>query len=291
MTMMWDRFYECPDVFKMGDWWYLVYSEQASFMRKVQYFKGKTLEELKATTANDAGIWPDNREGMLDSRAFYAGKTASDGTNRYIWGWCPTRAGNDNGNVGDVEPEWAGNLVAQRLIQHEDGTLTLGVPDAIDRKYTSAQEVKVMAKDGNVTESGKTYTLAEGASVIFNRLKVHNKISFTVKASSNTDRFGISFVRGTDSKSWYSIHVNADEGKANFEKDGDNAKYLFDNKFNIPSDNEYRVTIYSDQSVCVTYINDQLSFTNRIYQMQKNPWSLCCYKGEITVSDIQVSTY
>ena len=50
----------------MGDWWYLVYSEQASFMRKVQYFKGKTLEELKATTANDAGIWPDNREGMLD---------------------------------------------------------------------------------------------------------------------------------------------------------------------------------------------------------------------------------
>lgn len=188
MTMMWDRFYECPDVFKMGDWWYLVYSEQASFMRKVQYFKGRTLEELKATTANDAGIWPDNREGMLDSRAFYAGKTASDGTNRYIWGWCPTRAGNDNGNVGDVEPEWAGNLVAQRLIQHEDGTLTLGVPDAIDRKYTSAQEVKVMAKDGNVTESGKTYTLAEGASVIFNRLKVHNKISFTVKASSNTDR-------------------------------------------------------------------------------------------------------
>ena len=74
MTMMWDRFYECPDVFKMGDWWYLIYSEQASFMRKVQYFKGRTLEDLKATTANDAGIWPDNREGMLDSRAFYAGK-------------------------------------------------------------------------------------------------------------------------------------------------------------------------------------------------------------------------
>ena len=29
MTMMWDRFYECPDVFKMGDWWYLVYSEKS----------------------------------------------------------------------------------------------------------------------------------------------------------------------------------------------------------------------------------------------------------------------
>lgn len=80
-------------------------------VRKVQYFKGRTLEELKATTANDAGIWPDNHEGFLDSRGFYAGKTASDGTNRYIWGWCPTRSGNDNTAVGASpnEPEWAGS--------------------------------------------------------------------------------------------------------------------------------------------------------------------------------------
>ena len=44
MTMMWDRFYECPDIFKMGDWWYLIYSEKHSAIRKVQYFKGRTLE-------------------------------------------------------------------------------------------------------------------------------------------------------------------------------------------------------------------------------------------------------
>ncbi|EJX10454.1 glycosylhydrolase [gut metagenome] len=87
MTMMWDRFYECPDVFKMGEWWYLIYSEKHAAVRRVQYFKGHTLEELKACTANDAGIWPDGHEGFLDSRAFYAGKTASNGEERYIWGW------------------------------------------------------------------------------------------------------------------------------------------------------------------------------------------------------------
>ena len=47
ITMMWDRFYECPDVFKMGDWWYLVYSEKHSAIRRVQYFKGRSLDELK----------------------------------------------------------------------------------------------------------------------------------------------------------------------------------------------------------------------------------------------------
>lgn len=89
MTMMWDRFYECPDLFKMGDWWYLIYSEQHDAVRRVQYFKGRTLDELKACTANDAGLWPDSKEGFLDSRGFYAGKTASDGTNRYIWDGAP----------------------------------------------------------------------------------------------------------------------------------------------------------------------------------------------------------
>lgn len=39
-------------------------------VRRVQYFKGHTLDELKACTANDAGVWPDNKEGFLDSRAF-----------------------------------------------------------------------------------------------------------------------------------------------------------------------------------------------------------------------------
>ena len=148
MTMMWDRFYECPDVFKMGDWWYLVYSEKHTEIRKVQYFKGRTLDELKATTVDDKPTWPDDHEGFLDSRGFYAGKTASDGTNRYIWGWCPTRAGNDNTEVGAApnEPEWAGNLVAHKIIQHEDGTLTLGAVEGIDKKYASEQEVKIMAQ-------------------------------------------------------------------------------------------------------------------------------------------------
>ena len=63
-------------------------------------------------------------EGMLDSRAFYAGKTASDGTNRYIWGWCPTRAGNDNGNVGGCRTRMGWQLGGTTPHSaHEDGTV------------------------------------------------------------------------------------------------------------------------------------------------------------------------
>ncbi|MCF0180300.1 MAG: glycosyl hydrolase, partial [Bacteroidales bacterium] len=83
MNMQWDRFYECPDVFKMGNYWYLVYNDQTSFMRMPQYFKGTSLDDLKSCTANDAGRWPDYREGKLDGKGIYAVKTASDGTERF----------------------------------------------------------------------------------------------------------------------------------------------------------------------------------------------------------------
>ena len=301
MTMMWDRFYECPDVFKMGDWWYLVYSEKHAAIRKVQYFKGRTLDELKATTANDAGLWPDDHEGFLDSRAFYAGKTASDGTNRYIWGWCPTRKGNDNTEVGadPNEPEWAGNLVAHKLIQHEDGTLTLGAVDGIDAKYTKQGEAEVMAKsDEGVVESNGTYTLTGDAYTLFTRLNTHNRISFTVKTATQDDKFGISLCRGTDSEKYYSIIVNPEGSgrrKINFEEEGPEGKgfiagidgYLF----NAPADNTYRVTVYTDNSVCVVYINDNVAYTNRIYGNQKNCWSINSYGGTIEVSDVDVRYY
>lgn len=61
--------------------------------------------------------------------------------------------------------------------------------------------------------------------------------------------------------------------------------------FNRPEDNTYNITIYTDNSVCVMYINDICSYTNRIYGIQKNCWSINNYGGNITVSNVKVSEY
>lgn len=301
MTMMWDRFYECPDIFKMGNWWYLVYSEKHSAIRRVQYFKGATLDELKAATANDAGVWPDNHEGFLDSRGLYAGKTASDGINRFLWGWCPTRPGNDNTNVGAApnEPEWAGNLVAYRLVQHIDGTLNLGeIPYFVD-KYNEKVHIKVMdqSKEGVETIDGG-FSLSGNAHVLFNRLGYHNRIDFTVTTSGNTDKFGISFCRGTDSEKYYTLVVNPEgdnKRKVNFEEEGPQGKGFIEGidgyTFDSSSSNQYHITIYTDNSVCVMFIDDVYCYTNRIYGIQKNCWSINSYNGNIEVKNVKVSQY
>lgn len=299
--MIWDRMLECPDIFKMGSWWYLVYSEayKTSWSRKVKYMMAPTFDALKACFYNPGANWPkDGHEGVLDSRAFYAAKTASNGTDRFIWGWTPYRTGstihekNINVGAGDGnEPNWSGALVCHKVIQHADGTLTLGKVPAMDAKYNKEQTVSIMASNG--FDDG-TLT-GNDAYVLYNRLGTCNHISLTVTTSNNWDKFGISFVRGTDSKKYYTMVVNPeweDGRKVNFEQEGEEGKGFIEAadgyNFARPSDNVYNIDIYTDNSVLVMYINDVCAYTQRIYGIQKNCWSVNNYGGKITVSNVKV---
>ena len=58
--------------------------------------------------------------------------------------------------------------------------------------------------------------------MLYNRLGTCNHITFTVKTAGDADRFGVSFVRDTDAKKYYTMMVNPEENgtarKVNFEK-------------------------------------------------------------------------
>ena len=301
--MIWDRFLECPNVFKMGDWWYLTYSDMSSFERRVHYLKGHTIAELKAATNPS---WPDSKEGALDGRAFYAGNTASDGTDRYMWGWCPERRGRDNTDISpDIEPKWGGTLVVHRLMQREDGTLYTAEVPAMNDKYNLTATLKAVKtwgkEEGNLTETEGGYTMKAYSSVMFNTLNYHNHISMTVTTSDKADRFGISFVRGDRKdgdktyEKYYSIMVCPDGNNNYIRFEEEQGKWELKGggsyPFPIPADRTYNINIYTDNSVLVMYINDVLTYTQRIYGIQRNCWSVNCYEGAMTVKDIQVKQY
>lgn len=294
IKMIWDRFLECPDIFQMGNKWYCVYSEsfKTSWSRKVKYMMADSWDELK-NCFNEGPKWPaDDREGVLDSRAFYAGKTAGNGTDRYIWGWCPFREGGDiyemNVNVGGGdgnEPKWSGALVCHKLIQHENGTLSIGEVPAMAQKYNKPAEVKVFKQESDYT--------------LYSRLGTHNHISFTLKTAGDGDRWGVSFVRSEDAEKYYTFVVNPEwengRRKVNFEEEGSAGKGFIDGADGYimprPGDNTYKVDIYTDNSVVVMYINGVYGYTQRVYGAAMNSWSINSYGNNVTVSDLKVTEY
>ncbi len=300
MAMLWDRFYECPDIFRMGGWWYLVYSEMHSAIRRVQYFKASTLEGLRNCTVGDSPVWPDGREGYLDSRGLYAGKTASDGSVRYLWGWCPTRSGKDNAKTGayPAEPEWGGNLIIHTLVQNADGTLVLGPVEAVAEKYDIEEQpvLKATYGDGVSWSDGVLKIDCADSGALFSRLGEHNLIEMEVIC---TGGFSISLARGSDSEKWYSIVINPEDGgsarKINFEEEGPSGQGYIDgidsNLFPAAEDDRYRLRLFTDKSVTVLYVNDLCCWTNRIYGVSKNCWSINSCDSPLEVGNLEIHSY
>ena len=283
MNMHQDRFYECPDVFEMNGWWYMVYSEKHVDVRRVLYFKGRSLEEIKAQTAN-RDLPRDEKAYYLDSRGFYAGKTASDGQERYIWGWNPSRPRHDNKNVGipPREPRWGGNLVAHRLVQHEDGSL-------------SCAEIASIASRFSHLSSPSTMTAKPGETLVFGALAQSNHLSFSIQADRKDASFGISFCRDEEARKYYTVRIVPEgDGTCNirFSEDGPDGtgeiQWIDGCLFTAPSDLNYKISIFNENSVFVLYVNDNACYTNRIYGIGDHKWSIESYQGDLVISEMTV---
>jgi beta-fructofuranosidase len=74
--------HECPDLFQMGEWWYLVYSTFSE--RSVTHYR---------LARSPRGPWIAPANDTFDGRAYYAAKTAGGAAERFVFGWLPTRAG------------------------------------------------------------------------------------------------------------------------------------------------------------------------------------------------------
>lgn len=265
---------ECADVFKEGEYWYLTYSNVAD--RKVHYRYARSLK----------GPWLKPANDIFDGIAFYAGKTMSNGKERYLAGWCPTRIGD-----GDAD-QWGGSLVCHRMVFNADGTIDLKLADGFSRKFAKLKKTVLIDKSGKAFTKGSSYLLSEKASVTFPRIKNACKIETTVTASSSNDLFGFAFGACDDKTEVYSIRFDLKNKKLVMSKDdlsrASNPAQT-DVYLPVPADLKFTVKMVIEKSVCVMYVNDQVAFSNRIDKMPSNPWAIFTDQGaEVNFSDIKV---
>ena len=132
--------HEMPDLFKIGEWWYLITTEYSHASKQV-YRMAKSLK----------GPWIAPEDDGFDGRAYYAGRTFELNGQRIIFGWVPSRANETDSahltydeNSDNEQFIWAGTFVAHEIYQREDGTLGCRVPqtvwDAFEEKTVLADE-------------------------------------------------------------------------------------------------------------------------------------------------------
>jgi len=267
---------ECPDMFRWGEYWYFVYSTDLETGGMRTYYR---------MSGSPGGPWSDLDNNVFDSRHFYAGKTASDGVNRYIFGWNPTKEGNTDAGAC----QWGGSLVVHKLVQRQDGSLATAVPDNIGNRFPVDMPICPAEGGGGFSNGPCSITCETGFSAkLLKNLPKTFKLSFTVDIKDGTAAAGIMLRSDISMEKAYALRL--DKHDMLFYPAGRHQGRP-ETYRRIPGGRAGRhyVTVFADDTVFLAYLDDRLALSARMYD-NKGPYAaLFVQDGEAVFSDLKIS--
>lgn len=238
---------ECPDLFKMGDYYYLTYSWDC-----VTYY---------AMSKSVNGPFEAPEDNVLDGNnfIFYAAKTGLLNENRYLCGWLGRAAlANDSGMYN-----WAGNMLNHQLVQKEDGTLGVREPESFSSYFTEGIGGKVTEKE--IKLSGK-----EGEYSVFDfGMRLPTMMLECDVAISENGCAGFAFGSKDEEESYTALCLDARHNLLHYEgqlienvaKDWDPVAFT---KFDFSKDEVHHVKLICENEIVIMYVDDTKALSSRI---------------------------
>ncbi len=291
--------HECPDLFRIGDWWYLLYSNYtdrfATFYRMSRSLNGP---------------WITPKVDTFDGRAFYAAKSVSNGTKRYLFGWNPTKNDDLFGWNPPKYPgkdyhtwDWGGNLVVHEIIQRSDGTLAVKLPDSVNAAFAVDQPLHWEAVAGTWTspthdEYACESPCAFAASLTEEDLPDRCKVSLEIRFSEHTQGTGVMLRTGIGLDEAYYVTLEPQRNRITFrgpimqsEDGGKTFPYEveWERPIELLPDCSHLLQIFIDGSICEIYINGEVAMSTRMYDIKRGKLGLFVSQGDANFKRVKVA--
>ena len=267
--------HECPDLFRMGDWWYLVYST----------FSERTITHYRMSREL-TGPWlaPDN--DSFDGRAFYAAKTASDGARRFAFGWDPTRTSEKDTGAWN----WGGNLVVLEISQESDGSLSVKLPQEVEAQFafTSPTAVEPQIGQWHIDSDSLKAQLPDSFGYCrIGQMDAHDGLVTQVRFSAITRYCGV-LLGSDDLNTYYQLRLEPGRQRVVFDRwprPGDEP-FMLERPLKLEANSPVKLSMFKEGSVIVASINDTVSLTARCYTPISGYWGVFVSEGEAAFTDI-----
>lgn len=274
--------HECPDLFKMGDWWYLIFSAFSDNF--VTYYRMS--RSLK-------GPWIKPENDNFDNRAFYAAKTASSGDRRFLFGWNPTRQ--DEKDYHDWH--WGGNLVVHEIIQQSDGTLQVKPVPEIAEHFSEKLDHTLKSTWGDWSSQHTSLVgQAEGsfACALFDNMPDTCKITGKIKFDESVRDCGLMLRAADNMDDAYYLRLEPHLNRVVFDtwprkRDVPHMVEL-ERPLKLVAGEEYQLTVLVSGTICEVYINDEIALSARMYNKRDGRWGLFSSIGKTQFSDFNIFT-
>lgn len=276
--------HECPDLFRIGDWWYLVFSTYR-WQWETRYRMARTPE----------GPWQVPPDDVLDGRAYYAAKTASDGDRRLLFGWASVKTGDEDAG----KYEWGGTLVAHELGQRADGTLRAFMPAEIGAALPGRMALTPEPEQGAWRIAGTTFSAdsRDGFSYLhLGELPDPCVVETEIDWEAGSAGFGV-MLRATrpmhPQAKWYQVRFDPGRGRFAFDRSSrswDNFGYVEERPAALDPAAPVSLRIVVSETMFVTYVNDEVALTARGYDLRAGGLGLFVTEGAAAFREVRVRT-
>lgn len=288
--------FECPDYFRWGDWYYLVFSSYSD-----------RYQTLYRKSRNPYGPWLAPETDTFDARAFYAAKTASDGQHRFLYGWNPTRIVNEH----HFDPQkdygrdthawdWGGHLIVHELTQQANGDLFVKPPAAVRGALTQPLPLPFQPVSGSWAVGQdviSVQTQDRYACALLGRLPDVCKVEMEVLFRVGTARLGAALeVDGAFDAGYY---VSLEPGcrrvtyKTHLRAAPDTGMIFpwaveMERPVCLEPDKWHSLLLLRQRDVLVIYVDDRIALSTRMYDLHNRSLGIFAEGGEALFRHISI---
>lgn len=274
---------ECPEMFKMGEYWYLSFS----------HF-GENAKTTYRVAKSCHGPFRVPKLPGFDGRRYYAAKSLSDGKRRFQWGNIYEREELNN------KGRWtyAGDMAIPReLVQLSDGDLAVKVVPEVVESFSEKLSYEFISKMGEWKTAGESLKTDARSSFSYGFFKEDSYDAVLLKThllhTDGNAAFGILMKSADDlSPSWelvfepdrhrvaisrypmaldpFWVSLNPKIDVPPMEVDG--PKHV-ERPMEFNEDEEIEVKVFVDGSCVEAFVNDRLALSYRIYEpLNRKPY-------------------
>lgn len=262
--------HECPDLFRWGDQWVLVYSTFSE--RHITHFR---------LSDSLSGPWRAPLNDSFDGRAFYAAKTASDGQRRFVFGWNPTREGESDSGPW----QWAGRMVVHEL-NHD---LSVRPVPALIKRFARSQDIQfepvlgewISSDDAFSSPSSDGFTAARLGDLPDTAL-----LSCTITCHEDTRACGLLLRLDPKLERYYQLRWEPGQHRLvmdRWPRPGDEP-FMLERPLG-PAEG-LTLSVFVEDSLIVVYANEKIALSSRMYDHPQGAWGLFVSEGQATFSQV-----
>lgn len=270
--------HECPDLFRIGDWWYLVFSE----------FTDRIVTTYRMSRS-PFGPWVSPKINSFDGHAFYAAKSASDGKRRILFGWnCIKQDERD-----DAPWQWGGTIIPHEIVQQPDGTLAVKCPQEVAAQYPDRLPVAAGRTMGSVSyQDGKYLLGGEGKSLcMLGAMPENGKIELSFTASDDCGDFGLLLRADAGVDAYYAVRFEPRFNRLamDIQPRADNTRHTqvdVERWCPVVPGEKNKLLILFEGSVLEVYVNDKVAMSARMFDRREGDFGIFTHNTSVCFEEI-----